>query len=50
MHGFGPGKSSSSFALSEGEDMGLDGPAAGELAKAEGTGQVGCLCLSEGLR
>lgn len=47
MHGFGLGNSSSSFACSEGEDMGFDGPAAGELAKAEGTGQVGCLCPSE---
>lgn len=49
MHGFGVGNSSSSFAPSEGKDVGFGGPTAGELAKAEGTGQVGCLCPSRGL-
>lgn len=49
MHGFGVGNSSSSFAPSEGKDVGFGGPAADELAKAEGTGQVSHLCPSGGL-
>lgn len=49
MHGFGMGNSSLYFAPGEGKDVGFGGPAAGELAKAEGRGQVGCLCAFGGL-
>lgn len=37
-----------SFALSGRKDIGFGGPAAGELAKAEGVGQVRHICPSGG--
>lgn len=49
MHSFGVENSSLSFAPGEGKGVGFGGPAAGKLAKAEGTGQVGRLCPSGGL-
>lgn len=40
VHGFVPENASSSFTSDERKDMGFGGPAAGELARAEGVGQV----------
>lgn len=47
MHSFVLENASFSFASSERKDMGFGGPAAGELAKAEGVGQVRHICPSE---
>lgn len=46
VHGFGLENASSSFAPRERKDMGFGAPAAGELAKAEGVGQVRPICPS----
>lgn len=48
MHGFGLENASSSFVPRERKDMGFGAPAAGELAKAEGVGQVRPICPSGG--
>lgn len=48
VHSFGLVNACSSFVPSERKDMGFDGPAAGEFAKAEGEGQVRFTCPSGG--